>query len=51
MKKRIELKRMHGTWHSIKKKLKDFGLKVDHAQAANPNERKLLDLVQHHCGS
>ena len=37
-KKHIKLKKMNGTWHSIKKKPKVFGLKVGHAQVVDPNE-------------
>lgn len=37
-KKRINLKKMNGIWHSIEKKPKVFGLKVDHALAVDPNE-------------
>jgi hypothetical protein len=29
---------MNGIWHSIEKKPKVFGLKVDHALAVDPNE-------------
>ena len=36
-KKRINLKKMNGTWHSIEKKPKVFGFRVDHAQAVGQN--------------